>query len=131
MEKRKMARLPNQIRNIALFVAILLIFDVATTKLWSPYLRQNFPIFSGKSETTILSDLLFGEGAIFLGFGALIMAGASKTSVLGRYPGQYYKEEKMMTDYVESRPRQISAGVLLIIVGAILMGLAITVSVFF
>jgi hypothetical protein len=130
-EKLKGLRLPKEVRNIILFVSFFLIFDAVAIKLGAPYLQQNFAILSGKSEITMVSDLLFGEGAIVLGVGALLAAGASKTSMGRQYPGQYYKEKEMTTDYVKSRPSQMRIGVLLLIVGAILIGLSIAAIVLF
>jgi hypothetical protein len=109
----------------------LLIFDVLLIKLGASYLQQNFEIFSNKSETTLVSDLLFGEGAIILGVGALLAAGTSIISMGKQYPGQYYKEKEMTTDYVKSRPSQMRIGVLLMIIGAFLVGLSILVTVLF
>jgi hypothetical protein len=130
-EKRKGFRFPNEIRNIALFITVLLIFDAVIIQVWSPYLQKNFAIFSGKSEATMLSDLLFGEGAIILGIGVFATIGGSKMSMSRQYPGQYYKEGEMMTDHIKSRPREIRIGILVLIVGAVLLGLSILVGVLF
>lgn len=92
---------------------------------------RSIAVFWGKSETTMLSDLLFGEGAITLGIGVFATVGGSKMSMSRQYPGQYYKEGEMMTDHVKSRPREIRIGVLILIVGAVLLGLSVLVGVLF
>jgi hypothetical protein len=86
-ENRKRLRFPSVIRNIFLLVALLLILDFAIVKIWAPYLRQN--IFLRQSDTTMLSNILFGEGAIALFFGVIFAAGGSKASMIPRYPDQY------------------------------------------
>jgi len=125
-KSRKSLRPTKEIRNIVLFVSFLLVINVVAIKLWAPQF-QNFFVYSGASETSMLSDLLFGEGAAILGVGALLAAGASKKAVVRQYPGKYCREGEMTNDYVKDRPNQMRAGVLLMITGAVLIGLAITI----
>jgi len=128
-EHRKRPRFPSTIRNILLFVAFLLILDFAVVKIWAPHLRQN--IFLKQSDTTMLSNILFGEGAIVLLFGVIFAIGGSKASMIPRYPdqysGQHYK--KAADDYIRSRQIEIRTGILLMITGAILIGLAVAITI--
>ena len=137
---RKDFRVSKEVRNVfllvVLFVLVLLVFDVVAVKLCASYF-QHVRIASGlnifvsleKSELIVLSDLLFGEGAVILGVGAFLAVGGSKISILQQFPGKYYKEEKMTHDYLKSHSGQVRFGILLMIVGAILLGTAIIITV--
>jgi len=128
-EHRKRPRFSSTIRNMLLFVALLFILDFAVVKIWAPYLRQN--IFLRQSDTTMLSNVLFGEGAIALLFGVIFAVGGSKASMIPRYPdqysGQYYK--KTADDHMGSRPREIGTGIVLMITAGILIALAVAITI--
>lgn len=76
---------PKAIRNIILIVLVMLIFDALVISLWAPHLRENLYFFAGKSKVHMLSDFLFGEGVILLGFGALFESGFSEKQTAARY----------------------------------------------
>lgn len=138
---KKRFRVSKEVRNallfVVLFVLVLSVFDVLAVKLWASYFQQKFRIAYGvnifvfleKSELTMLSDLLFGEGAVILGLGGFLAVGGSKTSITQQFPGKHYKEERMANDYLKSRSGQVRFGILLMIVGAILLGTAIIITV--
>lgn len=137
---KKHFRVSKEVRNVflfvVLFVLVLLVFDVVAVKLWASYFQHvriapglNIFVLLEKSELTMLSDLLFGEGAVILGLGGFLAVGGSKTSILQQFPGKHYKEEKMANDYLKSHSGQVRSGILLMIVGAVLLGTAIIITV--
>lgn len=93
--------------KMGLVILSLLLFNLFAVSFGSSFLREKLPFLANKSEKFILSDLLFIEGAVILAIGALA---ASSASVL--------------------RKKQFAFGIILIIVGATLVGLSIAVSAF-
>lgn len=134
----KVSKVRNLFLFVVLFVLVVLIFDVVAVKLWPSYFQQKYRIAYGvdifisleKSELTMVSDLLFGEGAVMLSLGGILAVGGSKTSILSEMrTGRYYKEKKMANDYVKSHSRRVRFGILLMIVGAILLGTAVIITI--
>ena len=124
--KAKLFMLPKAVRNIVLIVLILLIINAFVSLLGASYLSENIGVFLGKSGTVIFSDLLFLEGAIILAIGIFIAVAieSEKTKPLS-------KSSKETDPNAEETPEKgINIGVLMIIVGAILIGLSITVGAF-
>ena len=71
-----------------------------------------------------VTDVVFMEGALIFGFGAYVAAGPKtfdkRTTIV--YP-------EVSLDYLEEqRPKQLSKGLILMIIGAVLMVLGIVVS---
>ena len=97
------------------------------TVLGASYLSENTGAFLGKSRTVILSDLLFLEGAVIFAIGifiAIARAGHKKK------PSSEPTTE--ITDNAEpTRDKRIRPGILMMIVGAILMGLSMMVGTLF
>jgi hypothetical protein len=73
-----------------------------------------------------LSNLLFIEGAIILGVGAWIASGAS-TLRTEKFSSLYARPEGHAEYLRQSRKKQFSFGIVLIIIGAALMGLSIAI----
>lgn len=120
-------KLPEATKNVLLIVSSLLIFDVLVTALGAPYFSGNIGAFLGKSGTVILSDLLFLEGAVIFAIGAFIaFATAGHETKLSSEP------TTDTTDNAEpTRHKRIDPGILMMIVGAILMGLSMMVGTLF
>jgi len=118
-------KIPKVIQNIIFVVLIILIIDVLAVGLLTTFLHG---WFFGSSGTTILCNLLFLEGAIIFAIGAFLASGITWLLGVFRYPqGRYYVEEKMGNDIRHSRKKQLSTGILIMVVGAMLMGSSVAI----
>jgi len=114
--------LPKAAKKVLSIVLSLLILDALVAVLGAPYLSANTGTFLGKSSTVILSDLLFLEGAVIFAIGTLIVILRSMHEKLS------YKPSTETTDNGEqTREKRMHHSILMMIIGAILMGLSITV----
>jgi len=115
--------LPKAVKKVLLIVSFLLIFDVLVAFLGGSYLSQHVGGFLGKSSRVILSDLLFLEGAAILAVGTIIAVAIATQEIK---PSSEPATET--TDSAEvTYDKRKNPGTLVIIIGAILIGLAITV----
>jgi len=122
MTKLRHFELPKVAKKVLLIVAFLLIFDVLVAFLGGSYLSQHVGGFLGKSSRVILSDLLFLEGAAILAVGTIIAVAIATQEIK---PSSEPATET--TDSAEvTYDRWKNPGILVIIIGAILIGLAIT-----
>jgi len=98
-----------------LIIAVLLISESA--------------VFLGarKSKMVVLSDLFFLEGAVVLAVGALTAAGTSLRRE--SFSSLYAKPDGHRKFLEEQRPKQFFFGILLIIIGAVLIGLSVIVTI--
>lgn len=104
----------------------LLIFDFIIVSFSYEYLEAKFIIFHGKSREDIMRDIIFLEGITIFGFGAVLVGGLSE-NVGGLYHGGFFRGGAVVrpTERKDLREKQISFGILLMIVGAILTGLSV------
>jgi len=110
-------------QKVLLIVSSLSIFDVLVAVLGASYLSGNIGTFLGKSGTAILSDFLFLEGVVILAIGILIAVARAWQETT---PSS--ESTTGVADNVEQTPKKrISLGMLMVIIGAILIGLSITV----
>lgn len=115
--------MPEAAKNVLLIVFSLLIFDVLVIVLGASYLSENTRTFMDKSRTVILIDLLFLEGAVILAIGTLIAVAKATQKIK-----PFSKSPTEITVDAEKTPeKRIDPATLMIIIGAILMGLSITV----
>jgi hypothetical protein len=119
----------KRVRNILLVVIVLLIFDIVVMSFGASYLTVVFfdRLVRGKSHTTVLSNLLFLEAVVFLGVGAFFVGGLGEAAggPRGTYRGGITPEPAQRRGY---REKQTASGALLMIIGAILMGLSIAIA---
>jgi len=102
-------------KKVLLIVSSLAILDVLMTVLGAPFL--------GKPRVVILSDLLFEEGAVIFAIGIFIAVARAWQE---KEPSSEPTTE-ITDDAEQTSKRRISLGVLMLIIGAILIGLSITV----
>ena len=104
----------------------LLIFDFIIVSFSYEYLEAKFIIFHGKSREDIMRDIIFIEGITIFGFGAIIVGGLSE-NVGGLYHGGFFRGGAVVrpAERKNLREKQISSGILLMIVGVILTGLSV------
>jgi len=122
--KAKLRRfeLPKAAKNVLLIVVSLLILDALVAVLGAPYLSANTGTFLGKSKTVILSDLLFLEGAVIFGVGTFIVV------LRSMYEKLSYKPSTETSDNAgQTREKRLHPSILMMVIGAILMGLSVTI----
>ncbi|MBX5328738.1 hypothetical protein HM003_05225 [Candidatus Bathyarchaeota archaeon A05DMB-5] len=109
-------------KKIGIVVPFIFIFDVLIVLFTS-----GSPFWGNKPAKVVFSDLLFFEGIIIFGIGALIASGYSALRIerwqsLYASPGGY-------TEYLrEQRKKQVAFGIVCMLIGALLMLLAVAVS---
>lgn len=106
-------------------VIIIVIFNVSVVAInliliffYGTQVRSNLEWLLGSEDKIILSNLLFVEGAVTVGIGALLAAGFAENRMQGpRGPSTPYIVEKLAKQRSEFREKQISTGLLLILAG--------------
>jgi len=119
--------LPESAKNILLIISSLLVFDVLVIVLGASYLSQNISAFLSKSSTVILSDLLFLEGVVICAIGIFLVVGEATQKI------KTFSKPSTEKIVVEGQTpkKRISPGLLAMIIGALLIGLSITVGSLF
>ena len=85
--------------------------------------------FANKSAKAMLSDIFFIDGAVTMGMGALIASGYTVFRIESWQT--LYASPEGHTEYLETeRRKQVLFGILLMVVGAVLIGLLVITSVF-
>ena len=114
----------------ALFEIIIVLADFFIAFSYGDILRTTAGLFFGGNDIETFGELLFIEGAILLGIGAMLAAGYSENVIFSyRDPSTAYRVEKISKDRGEFREKQISTGFLLMFIGAPLIVLTIFLSV--
>jgi len=127
MKKARQLTSQKAVKNVLLTLFFMLIADVLVAVLGASYLSENIGTFLGKSRTVILSDLLFLEGALILAIGTLVaVARAVLETKLPPRPSTGTTANSEQT-----REKRINPETLMIIIGAILLGLSVTVGTLF
>lgn len=121
--KARRFKLSKATKNVLLVVLSLLILDALVAVLGAPYLSKNIGTFIGKSNMGILSDLLFLEGAVIFAIGTFI---AVLRFMQEREP-LYRSSTETPNNEGQTREKRTDASILMIIIGAILVGLSITI----
>jgi len=116
---RNNKRVRDAAKKIIVVLCSLSVIDVALAVLGGSYLSQT-GTFLGKSSAAILSDLLFLEGSVIFAIGAFLTLGMP------------FKLPKERTDE-EEKPskKRVHPSIILMIAGAGLIGLSITVGTLF
>lgn len=107
----------------AIFDATIILADFVAAFFYGAHLRTYAEWLFGSNDTETFGSLLFIEGALIVGLGALIAAGYSENmeaSARGS-PRTPYVVEKLSEQRADLRQKQISTGFLLMLVGAPLL----------
>lgn len=120
--KVRRLELPEAARKALVIIAFLSICDALVAFSGASYLSRNIGAFLGKSPTVILSDLLFLEGVIVFATGSFI---AVATATQKTEPSSNSSTD--IADDAEQTPKRKNTGTLMMITGAVLIGLSITV----
>lgn len=112
--------------KIGVVILFLVLFNVFAVSLGVSFLREKFQFLRNKSVKIVMSDLFFIEGAVIFAVGALV---ASGTSLRVETFSSLYADPNGHVRYLrESRKKQFAFGIILIVVGASLIGLSISIS---
>jgi len=99
---------------------MLIIFaDFIVAFLYGVSLRASAGWLFGRNDMETFGSLLFIEGAMLVGVGATVAAGFSENVAAPvRGPSTPYMVERISRDRAEHREKQISSGILLMLIGA-------------
>jgi len=124
-KKKNGFKFPRVDKKIVLVLLFLLFFNVLIAVLCSSFL-QNFWFFADKSIAYILSNLFFFEGALVFAVGAFVASGLSIFRI--ESPSSLYASPEGHVEYLrESRKKQFKFGIVLVAIGAILIGSSIAI----
>ena len=114
----------------AIFEMLMIIADYIAAFLYGTTLRTYAGWIFGNNDTETFGSLLFLEGAILVGVGALLAAGYSENVIIHhRRPSTAYTVEKISKDRAEFREKQISTGIFLMLIGAPLIIITIFLTI--
>ena len=103
---------------IAIFNLLIIAIDLIIISFYGTHIRSTLVWLLGSEDKTILSNLLFIEGALTIGIGALIAAGFAENRITRpNVPSAPYVVEKLSKQRPKFREKQISTGLLLILAG--------------
>ena len=102
---------------------LIILTDFVVTFFYGVHLRAYADWLFGSTDIETFGSLLFIEGTIIVGVGALIAAGFSENRMASSRgsPATPYVVEKLSEQRAEFREKQISTGFLLMFVGAPLL----------
>lgn len=116
---------------LAISEALIIFVDFVAALFYGTTLRAYANWFFGINNKETFGSLLFLEGAITIGLGALIAAGFSENRmILLNVPSTPIAAEKLSKQRSEFRRKQISVGFLLMLIGAPLIVLTILLIIF-
>ena len=117
---------------IAAFDLVMLIANFAAAFSFGFQLRSSASWLFGSSDKETFGSLLFIEGAILIGIGALIAGGFSESRTTSPHnnPSAPYKVEKLSEQRPEFRKKQTSTGFLMMFVGVPLIVITILLLAF-
>lgn len=110
-------------KDVLMIVLPLLIFDTLVTLIGASYLSKNIATFLGKSRTVILSDLLFLEGSVIFAIGTFVAI----IRFLYEERPSHETTTKTTENSGQTPEKQIDLSILLMLTGAVLIGLSIAV----
>lgn len=115
---------------IVIFNILVVSINLIVISFYGAQVRSNIEWFLGNEDKTILSNLLFIEGAVTIGIGALLAAGFAESRIQrANTPSTPYVVEKLSKQRQEFREKQISTGFLLMLAGLPLIILAILTAI--
>ncbi len=111
----------NVILYFSVFLTVTIIVDLVLVYFFGTLLSSWAYIFGSTFKENFLA-LLFLEGAVFLGVGALFVGGVLENrmpSTTG--PKSAYDAEMLSKDRADRRQQQISVGIMLMVLGGLLI----------
>ena len=115
---------------MAFFNVLIFAIDLIAVFLYGTQIRLTAEWIFGSDDKTTLGSLLFIEGALIIGTGALLAGGHAESRLqASKAPSTPYVAEKLSKQRAEFREAQISTGFLLMLTGLPLIIMAILSSV--
>ncbi|MGD9130577.1 MAG: hypothetical protein PVH73_03260 [Candidatus Bathyarchaeota archaeon] len=103
---------------MAFFNVLIFTIDLIAVFLYGTQIRLTAEWIFGNDDKTTLGSLLFIEGALIIGTGALLAGGYAEGRIhASKAPSTPYAAEKLSKQRAEFREAQISTGLLLMLTG--------------
>ncbi|MHA2052834.1 MAG: hypothetical protein ACW99F_04465 [Candidatus Hodarchaeales archaeon] len=126
MQLRSISGWKKVLIMFTIFEMLIILADFIVAFSYGVTLRTSAGWLFGRNDIETFGSLLFFEGAILVGVGAVIAAGYSENVIVHpRRPSTAYIVEKISKDRAEFREKQISTGFLLMLLGAPLIAMTI------
>ena len=126
LQLKNMAVWKKAIIIMAIFNVLIVFLDLIVIFFYGTQIRLTAAWLFGSENKTTLSSLLFIEGALTIGVGALLAGGFAENRIHPpRAPSTPYVVEKLSKQRPEFREEQISTGLLLMLAGVPLVILSI------
>jgi len=126
LQLKNMAVWKKAIIIMAIFNVLIVFLDLIVIFFYGPQIRLSVAWLFGSEDKTTLSSLLFIEGALIIGIGALLAGGFTENRMHPpNVPSTPYTVEKISKQCSEFRDEQISTGLLLMLAGVPLVILSI------
>lgn len=123
---KKLTGWKRVIAVMAFFNVLIFVIDLIAIFLYGTQIRLAAAWLFGGDDKTTLSSLLFIEGALIIGAGALLAGGFAEGRMHSpKAPSTPYVAEKLSKERAEFRENQISTGLLLMLTGLPLIILSI------
>jgi hypothetical protein len=99
-------------------VLVLILADFILAFIFGSQTRSSAAFIFGSNDKATFTSLLFIEGGFIFGAGAFFASGISETKIAAQSnPASPYLMEKLSSQRPEHRKKQISTGVLLMLIG--------------
>jgi len=118
MQLKNISGWKKVITIMAFFNVLIFVIDLIAVILYGTQIRLTATWLFGSDDKTTLSSLLFIEGALIIGTGALLAGGYAEGRMHApKAPSTPYVAEKLSKQRAEFRENQISTGLLLMLTG--------------
>jgi hypothetical protein len=119
MQLKNISGWKKAITIIAFFNVLIFVVNLIVVFLYGTQIRLTAAWIFGNDDKTTLSNLLFIEGALIIGTGALLAGGYAEGRIqASKSPSTPYVAEKLAKQRAEFRKDQISTGLLLMLTGS-------------
>jgi hypothetical protein len=118
MQLKNISGWKKVITIMAFFNVLIFAIDLIAVFFYGTQIRLTAPWVFGSDDKTTLGSLLFIEGALIVGTGALLSGGSAEGRIqASKAPSTAYVAEKLSKQRAEFRETQISTGLLLMLTG--------------
>jgi hypothetical protein len=130
MQLKNLSGWKKVIAVMAFFNVLIFAIDLVAVLLYGTQIRLTATWLFGSDDKTTLGSLLFIEGALIIGIGALLAGGYSEGRIqASKAPSTPYVADKLSRQRAEFREAQISTGLLLMLTGSPLIVMSILAAV--
>ena len=109
---------------------VLILADFVLAFLFGSQIRSISPFVFGRNDKETFISLVFLEGGVIFALGAFFASGKTeKITSVPATPADIYKIEKLFPQRPEDREKQISTGILLMLVGGPLLAISFILAI--